>query len=360
MKNLFNTTELSGVELKNRFMRSATWENIASQEGYLTGELVEVYQNLAQGGVGTIITGYAFVIEDEQPNPGMLGIYNDSFIDEYRELTELVHNEDSNIILQIAYGGSQTTYQPDNREIWGPSAVENLATGVTPTKMTKENIQELVDAFAKAGLRAKQAGFDGVEFHGAHGYLLSQFLTPYYNRRGDEYGGSIENRARIIFEVYEAIREKVGKDYPILIKINCDDFMEEGLTFTESKYVCEELAKKGVDAIEISGGSGSARDGKGASRTKIKTSEDESYFRDYAAQVASEVDVPIILVGGNRSFEVMNDILENTEIDYFSLSRPLLAEPNLINRWKSEDKSKAKCISCNQCFSGSNNNCVVY
>ncbi|GAB6138698.1 NADH:flavin oxidoreductase [Halanaerobaculum tunisiense] len=358
MSELFATTFVQGMELENRFMRGATWENLATAEGYLTDDLLEIYRELAAGGVGAIITGYAFVMENEQPNPGMMGIYDDSFIEEYQKLTEAIHNQGSNAILQIAYGGSQTHYPPEGREIWGPSAVENQATGVTPTRMTKENIQQLVNSFAEAGLRAKKAGFDGVEIHGAHGYLLSQFLTPYYNRREDEYGGSIENRARIIYEVYEAIREKVGLDYPVLIKLNCADFIEQGLEFADSKKVAQELAQRGIDGIEISGGCESSPREQGTIRSGIDAPDKEAYFQDYAAQIAEEVDVPVILIGGNRSLDVMEDVLKTTEIDYFSLARPLIREPDLINKFQSGEQEEAKCISCNKCFTQEGHRCI--
>lgn len=350
MKNLFDKTKLSGIDMENRFVRAATWEAMADKKGYLTDELMKVYEDLAKGGVGLILTGYAFVIKDEQPNPGMMGIYDDSFIDDYKKITEMVHNNNSKIILQIAYGGSQTNYNIGTREIWGPSAVEHKFTRVTPKEMTKEEIDKLIKAFGDASLRAKKAGFDGVELHGAHGYLLSQFLNPYYNRRKDEYGGSIENRARIIFEIYEEVRNQVGKDYPVLIKINCSDFSDEGLTFEESKYVVKELSKKGIDAIEVSGGK--------PIRSKVHSADTESYFRTYAQEIAREVDVPVILVGGNKSLEVMEDILETTEIEYFSLSRPLLREPDLINRWKKGDRDKAKCVSCSKCFHPEGSVCI--
>lgn len=177
-----------------------------------------VYENLAKGGVGTIITGYAFVREDEQPNPGMMGIYDDSFIEEYKELTNLVHTNKSNIIMQIIYGGFMTSFNVGKRTIWGPSTMECEATGAMAREMSKEEIKLLISDFENAALRAKKACFDGIQIHAAHGYLLSQFLSPYYNKRKDEYGGNIENRGRIIFEIYKAIRVSVGKDFPIFIK----------------------------------------------------------------------------------------------------------------------------------------------
>jgi len=211
-------------------------------------------------------------------------------------------------------------------------------------------------AFADAAFRAKQAGFDGVQMHAAHGYLLSKFLTPYYNRREDEYGGSIENRARMVLETYKVIREKVGPVYPILVKINSEDYMEQGMTFAECKYVCRELDKIGINAIEVSGGSSSSRPNEGSAR-KISV-EQEAYYKVYAAEIASEISTPIICVGGHRDFAALSAIINETSIEYIALCRPLIYESDLINRWKSGNRERAKCISCNKCFRRDGTRCV--
>ncbi|MZP29578.1 NADH:flavin oxidoreductase [Heliobacterium undosum] len=357
MKSLFNPTTLAGMPLKNRLIRSAMYDGLADERGHITDALVQTYENLAKGGVGAIITGLAYVSDREHPMPGQMGIYDDSFIDEYQQLTETVHRHDAKIILQIAYMGSQTSPAP-GKVMWGPSAVEDLFYKTTPQEMSVEDIRLAQTAFADAALRAKEAGFDGVQLHGAHGYLLSKFLTPYYNRRTDGYGGGIESRARMVLETYQAIREKVGPAFPILIKINCDDFMDKGMTFSESRYVCNRLAELGIDAIEISGGSGSSRPSEGAVRTV--TAEQESYFRTYASQVAQEIDVPVILVGGNRNVAALTDLLNQTAIEYIALCRPLIRENDLVNRWQNGDASSAKCISCNKCFGRGGIVCVFH
>jgi 2,4-dienoyl-CoA reductase-like NADH-dependent reductase (Old Yellow Enzyme family) len=359
MKTLFDKTELSGIQLKNRFIRAATWENMADGQGHLTAKLIKLYKDLSKGGVGLIITGYARVMKGEQPNSGMMGIYDDSFVEEYKKLTEMVHKNGCKIVLQIAYGGSNTNYKVKEREIWGPSAVAHQVYGTVPNEMTKENFKSLGNAFASAAERAKASGFDGVEYHASHGYLLSQFLTPYYNRRIDGYGGAIENRARIVYEIYRQTRDRVGSNFPLIIKLHCSDFMEQGFTFEESKIVCQELAKRGIDAIEISGGNFSSSPEVSPVRKNIKSPEKESYFRQYAAKIAKIVNVPIILVGGNKSFEVMADILSNSEIEYFSLSRPLLSEPDLINKWKIDTHARARCRSCNKCWDDNGNICII-
>lgn len=349
MRKLFDKAHIGSITLQNRLIRSATWENMADPTGRMTDPLFKVYEDLARAGTGLIITGYAFPLAQEQPSPGMMGIYDDSFIDEYRPLTEMVHGHGSPIVLQIAYGGSQTNFRPDEREIWGPSPVADLAFKVVPKEMSLANIQTVVKAFGQAAGRAAAAGFDGVQFHAAHGYLLNQFLCPYYNRRNDQYGGPIENRARIIFEIYEEMRRKVGAEFPIMIKLNAEDYIENGATFDDCRYVCRELAKRGIDAIEISCGT-FASGKQGPARMHINAPEKEAYNATRAAFISSEMDVPVILVGGVRSPKVMEKLLQHTPIEYFSLSRPFIAEPNLVERWKDGDLRPAKCISCNKCF----------
>jgi 2,4-dienoyl-CoA reductase-like NADH-dependent reductase (Old Yellow Enzyme family) len=349
MRTLFDETKINSMTLKNRLIRSATWENMADQSGHMTESLFKLYEGLACGGVGLIITGYAFPLAEEQPNPGMMGIYDDSFIEDYRPLTEMVHSHGSRIVMQLAYGGSQTNYRTEDRNIWGPSEVADLAFKVVPHEMSRENIQTLINAYGDAATRAKAAGFDGVQLHSAHGYLLNQFLCPYYNRRTDEYGGSIENRARIILEIYDEVRSRVGTDYPVLIKLNAEDYIERGATFEDCRYLCRELAARGIDAIEVS--CGTFASGKlGPCRMRIDAPEKEAYNAEHAAQLADELDVPILLVGGLRSIEVIKNLLKTTPIDYFSMARPLLAEPQLVKRWQDGDCRPARCTSCNGCF----------
>ena len=360
MITLFDKTKIKGMELKNRFIRSATHEAMATDDGYVTDKLVEVYEDLAKGGVGLIITGFAHTIKGENTSLRMLAAYDDSYIEGFKKITEAVHKYDTKIILQIASSGSQAKFKVKDKLIWGPSAVEHLYTKIIPVEMTKENIKTLIEAFGDSALRAKKGGFDGVQIHCAHGYLLSQFLNPYYNQRQDEYGGSTENRARIVFEVYENIRKKVGDDFIISIKINCSDFMEEnGLQLEETKYICQKLDKMGIDLIEISGNVGYNQNPpiifeKGISEDKSR----QSYFSKYAAEIAENITAPVSVVGGNRDFELMTKILNDTKISYFSLARTLLCEADLINKWQEYSSYSPKCIACNKCWSLKGNTCV--
>ncbi|GKU24405.1 oxidoreductase [Clostridium folliculivorans] len=334
MKLLFDKTNIGKLELKNRFIRSATGDGFI-KDGHPTEEMFAAYEELARGGVGTIITGNAKITDYKIPFFDMLSIEDDSFIPELKKFTDKVHAFEANIILQIAYFGS--LIGSEQGDILGPSAVPNLISNIVPKEMSKEDIKYIQKTFASAALRSKEAGFDGVQLHAAHGFLLSQFLTPYYNHRTDEYGGTIENRARMLIETCKAVREMVGEDYPILIKINSSDAMEQGMTFEECKYVCKKLQEVGVNAVEISGSSHTFKP------------QQEAYFKDYAAEIAKEVDIPVIVVGGNRDYAAMEAILNETSIEYFSFSRPFIAESDFIKRWENGDTSRVKCVSCNGC-----------
>lgn len=360
MKTLFEKAKLGNILLKNRFVRSATWENMTTEDGHLTKELYDLYENLAKSEVGLIITGYANTLKEEQPNHGMMGIYNDSFINEYKKLTELVHKFDSKIVMQVAYGGTKTTYNVGKRLIYAPSEIAERGTGVMGKAMTKEDIDLVVNAFADAAKRIQEAGFDGIEIHGAHTYLINQFLSPYYNKRTDEYGGSLENRMRFLVEIYYKMREKVGNDFAILVKLTSSEFFEGGLTFDETRLICKKLEAIGVDGIDISGNiHGKAKSMVGEEFDGYKLQE-EGYFLEYAKIISEEVKIPIMTVGGFKDINKIEKILNESNIEFFGLSRPLLAEPDLIKRWKAGDRKKASCISCSKCRTDEGNYCVIF
>lgn len=340
MKTLFDKTKIGTMELKNRLIRAAAGDQYAVN-GHMTEKDLQVYEELAKGGVGAIITGYTYILDSDIPSEGSFGIYDDSFIPEYKKLTDMVHEYDSKIILQLVHYGSHASGEIGNKRVLAPSAValEYRGTEITPEEMSKEDIKHIKKAFAEAAVRAKKAGFDGVELHSAHGFLLNQFLTPYYNRRTDEYGGTIENRARMVLETYSEVREAVGNEYPIFVKINCMDGIDEGITYEGLSYTCKELANKGINAIEISG-----------AWYQLFNSKDEFYFKEYTEKIAAENNIPVILVGGNRNFDSMSNILNETSIEYFAMCRPLISEPDLVKRWEGGDTSKTKCVSCNGCL----------
>lgn len=349
MSKLFDRSVINGMELSNRFVRSATWEGMAAEDGSVTPKLTETLVELARGGVGLIITSHAYVLPEGQAAPWQLGIYKDELIDGLRELTTAVHSFGAKIAMQISHAGNFAPSPLTGRPPMVVSNYEGLSKSPRE-EMTTEYIRQLVVAFADAARRAKAAGFDGVQIHSAHGYLLNQFLSPAFNRRADEYGGGVKNRARIHLEVLQAIRKVVGRESPVLIKLNGQDFVENGLTLADSLQVWRMLADAGLDAIELSGGLPTG--GKfSPSRFGIKTEEEEAYFREDAQAFKNEIKLPLILVGGVRSLEVAERLVEDGVADYISMSRPFIREPDLINRWKAGDRRRALCKSDNMCFS---------
>jgi 2,4-dienoyl-CoA reductase-like NADH-dependent reductase (Old Yellow Enzyme family) len=348
MSNLFETTQINMMTLVNRFVRSATWEGMAADDGSVTPKLTQAMVNLAQGGVGMIITGHAYVSPEGQAGPWQLGLYKDELVEGLTGMCAAVHSVGGKIVAQLAHAGHFAA-----ETITGlPPHVVSYFEGLSDSprnELTKKSIKNLVRAFAAAAGRAKEAGFDGVQIHSAHGYLFSQFLSPAYNHREDEYGGVIENRARVHLEAYNAIRDVVGENYPVLIKINSEDCIENGLTVDDSVAAAKILADAGIDAIELSGGTLSS--GKlSPSRTGISKEEKEAYFKEAAAIYKKAIDVPLILVGGMRSLNVAQQTIANGTADYISMCRPFIREPALINRWQSGDTAPSKCKSDNLCF----------
>jgi 2,4-dienoyl-CoA reductase-like NADH-dependent reductase (Old Yellow Enzyme family) len=348
MSKLFDVTQLNGMTLKNRFVRSATAEGMATVEGKATPRLINLMAELAEGNVGLIITGHAYVAKRGQATPAQLGIYDDKLIPGLRAMVDAVHKRDGKIVAQLAHSGMLAIPKLINSAPLAPSAIEGLSEDPLQ-EMMLEDIQATIEAFGQAAGRAHEAGFDGVQIHAAHSYLLSQFLSPAFNHRRDAYGGSIENRARIILEVVEAIRRRVGRNYPLLIKMNCRDFLEGGLELEDSIQAGTLLKEAGIDAIEVSGGTFISGDLMPV-RTGIVTEGDEAYFQSEARAFKEQIDLPIILVGGIRSFHIAERIVIDRIADYISICRPFIREPDLINRWRSRDLSKATCLSDSKCL----------
>ena len=349
MANLFEETQINGMVLANRFVRSATWEGMAGDDGSATPQLIDYMVALARGGVGLIISSHAYVHRNGQAGPRQLGVYSDDLLPGLTAMADAVHQNNGKMVLQLAHAG----FFADARLIGHPPlAVSNIEEIAKSPRMelTQKEIGQIVLAFAEAAARAKNAGFDGVQIHSAHGYLLSQFLSPAFNRRTDEYGGSIENRARALMDVLQTVRSAVGPDYPVLVKMNGRDDIDNGLGLEDSLQVGKMLAQGGIDAIELSGGFLTGGNKLSPSRSRIDSQEKEAYFRQEAKSFREQIRVPLILVGGNRSFQMAERIVTEGTADYISLCRPLIREPGLINRWKSGNLAKSACISDNQCF----------
>ena len=337
MKTLFDKTDMNGLKLKNRLIRSATGENLATEGGNIPQDLYDTYIKLAQGGIGTIIFGFTSVAPVDHFKTGLMRLHDNSLIPEYHKLVEEVHTYDCVAIPQLALG------------VYMKANTSGQYAEVRPDDMTKEDIKDVVEKFVSAAVRAKKAGFDGVQLHGAHGFLLSSFISPLHNHRNDEYGGSTKGRVKIILDIIQGIRDETGTIH-LSIKINNCDYIHGGLMPEESLIICQMLEEAGMNSIEVSGNSPCV--------SGIVPKRNEGYFAPFAVSLQSSVKIPVILTGGHRSLEHMNKLLNENGINYFSLSRPLIKEPDLPNRWKNGDVRPSTCISCNNCFQNYGHKCI--
>lgn len=347
MSILFEPIEINGMKVPNRFVRSATNDRVADVSGKVTDSLINVYETLAAGGTGLIVTGHAYVAWQGKASPNMLGVHNDDLIPGLKKLVDAVHRHDSKIMLQVNHAGRQTASATIGETPLAPSAVYNSITKETPKAFTEKEIEALIAAYVAAAGRAVSAGFDAVQIHCAHGYLGSQFISPYTNRRKDRWGGSLENRMRFPLEVFRRIRKTVGDNYPVMIKLNSEDFIDGGLSAEEAVEIARALSEEGIDAIEISGSM--AESPVPTIRLNILKEEDEAYFLPNVRKFKAVTSVPLIIVGGLRSPALIERLIEKNEVDMVALCRPLIREPDLVNKWQAGDRKKADCISCGGC-----------
>ncbi|MFX1388112.1 MAG: NADH:flavin oxidoreductase [Promethearchaeota archaeon] len=351
LETLFSPEKIGNIQIKNRIVRSATFMGSTEKYGYVGQKLIEIYSELARGGTGLIISGFTAVDPGGTASPYQSCLYDDSFIPGQKKLVESVHEyDDVKIGVQIAHTGRQGDH-PKYHPV-APSPVPSKTTGLTPRELTTEEIKELIQNFIDAGRRAYECGYDLIQLHAAHGYFLSNFISPYTNKRTDEYGGSIQNRVKILIDIYMGLRDVLGKNFPITIKLQTEDFFPNGLKLEEGVEYAKILAEIGFDAIEPSGG------GVDAILTKkpypsliIKSSEEENYFLPHIKKIKPYMkNSKLILMGGIKNPIFAEEVLRNNIADFIAMSRPLIYEPNLPNRWREGDLSPAKCISCNGCY----------
>jgi len=374
MSELFKPGSIGRMQLKNRFVRSATAECLATDDCRITDRYLRAYSQLAKGGVGLIVPGNYYVHRTGRAIARVMLLDKDEIIDDLRQLTQLVHENGAKIVAQLNHGGRQCDPKVLGAQPMGPSPVRDMLSMVKPREMTKEEIREIIVAFGNAARRAKEAGFDGVQIHAAHGYLINQFLSGHTNRRSDEWGGSLDNRMRFLLEVYQLIRSTVGADFPVLIKINSEDSIAKGVTLDECIAVCRKLDEMGIDAIEVSGGI--AEKGLMAIRGDVPTDLalrnrkfherillrllvekrireaarfEEAYFLPQAAAIKKNVKAPIIAVGGMRRRATMEGALQNGQADFISLCRPFIRQPNLVNLLQKQEGDPISCTNCNRC-----------
>lgn len=378
---LFNETQISGLKVKNRIIRSATHDGLADENGAPSDMLIKKYEHLAESEIGCIITGYAAVSKNGvSPYPRMMKIYEDSVIEKYKELTESVHRHGTPIVLQIAHCGRQTSSKAIGVQKVAPSNVLHAFYPDKAKTLTECEIFDIIDDFISAAVRAEKCGFDAVQLHAGHGYLLHDFLSPYGNRRNDSWGGSIENRCKIVELIIKGIKSKTN--LPVWIKLSAEDNRKGGMNIKSSVEICKKLEAAGCDAIEVS--CGTVQDGMNTMRSELMPMDAVFKYREpcasfprwlnrialpaanlinplikqpkpidnfnvnNAAIIKNNVSIPIIAVGGIHNLSDMENILSEDKADFISMCRPFICEPDLVKKLKN-CQYEAKCIMCNYC-----------
>lgn len=344
MSKLFQEFNIKNLTLKNRFIMSAAADNLENN----SEAQVKRFSELAKGQVGLIISGGTRL----------------SKIEKWKEVIKAVHENGGKFAIQIVVESGPGIYRGFEN-----SNIDDIAVSILPENhiyfkslapfvnygkhhaATEAELLDIISRYAKAAKIAKEIGADAIQIHAAHQNFLSQMLSPLTNMRTDKWGGSLENRTRLHCEVYKAIRNEVGNEFPILIKIGVEDSIAGGLKFVEGKEAAKIIANCGYDALEISQGLQNYADFNGTPmRPNIFTPEKEAYFKNWGYEIKQIISKPIILTGGLRSLEVMEKLLQNGTADCFGMCRPFVREPDLIKRWQEGDVKKAKCISCNKCL----------
>jgi 2,4-dienoyl-CoA reductase-like NADH-dependent reductase (Old Yellow Enzyme family) len=380
---LFLEGRIGGLKLSNRMIRTASHEGLSDEEGRPTDETFEFYKGFVKGGVGMIITGYAGIHQS-----GKSALYHmtmidmDELIPAHKSLVDRIHGIGGKIVLQIAHCGRQTWSRATKQCLMAPSALPCGFYKELPREMTDDDIHNVIHSFATAARRTKEAGYDGVQIHGAHGYLLFSFLSQHSNRRRDKWGGSLENRFRIVAEVLKSVREAVGSDYPVLIKLNTYERAWRGMRPNECAKIARMVEETDCcDAIEFSCGTNEG--GFVMARGRFPTWALFKYMRPYcnyhwfikslmkifvipfvkmmqppfvegynlaaAAMAKKSISLPVITVGGMRSKYFMENAIKLGQTDFVSMARPLIREPDLPNKFKDCVSNTALCDNCNDC-----------
>jgi 2,4-dienoyl-CoA reductase-like NADH-dependent reductase (Old Yellow Enzyme family) len=345
---LFDEVKIGEMSMRNRMIRSATAEMLADENGRPLPELAALYRDLASGEVGLIVTGHMYVHPTGKAHPGMMAIDRDELVPRLEDLTRAVHEGGGRIAAQINHAGRQTRAAGIAEALAPSSAPAVGPKRVAAREMSEAEIRWTIEAYARAAGRAKEAGFDGVQLHAAHGYLISQFLSPLANRRTDDWGGRLTGRMRFLEAVSRAVRAEVGSDYPLLVKLGLRDESDEGLSLAEGVEIVGRLADFGVDAVELSGGL--AESSTYNIRTGVRVGDGEAYFRPWAAAAQAVARIPVSLVGGIRSQAVAEEILASGDAQFVSLCRALICEPDLPKRWREGRAAASACVSQNRCW----------
>jgi 2,4-dienoyl-CoA reductase-like NADH-dependent reductase (Old Yellow Enzyme family) len=354
---------IGSLVIKNRLIRAATSETMATDDGAATDELVNLYSSLARGGAGLIITGHIYVEPRGQYEPRQLGFDRDNRIAPLKRVTDAVHRHGGVIFAELSHAGSQSLI-PEIEPL-APSIVPNAIFARPPAAMTDADIRKVIGDFGAAAARAKSAGFDGIHLHSGNGYLLAQFNSPHTNRRNDRWGGDAQKRAQFILNVYGAVREATGPNFPITARPGLADTVSNGLKLEEGLSIARQLAARGLAALEVTYGvmtsyrenirpyAGTTRwraIADGMLHRTFSAPVAEAYYRPFARAAKSAIDIPVVLVGGVRSTEVMDQIVRSGDADFLAMARPFVREPDLVNKIATGRRGPVDCVSCNICF----------
>ena len=346
LKSLFSPFSIGNLKLENRIVMPPMATNYATSEGFVSDRQIAYYVERARGGVGYITVEHTAIHEHGKASPKMLMISTDEHAAKIENLVEAVHTEGGKIVVQINHAGRQTFSKVTGAPIVGPSAVPVSPVMETPHELSTGEIEDLVKMYMQAAERVKKAGADGVEIHMAHGYLLCSFLSPFSNKRKDDYGGDITGRARFPLEVLRSVRQNVGPDFPIICRLSGDEYVEEGLNVNDTRQIARLLEKEGADALHIS-----ACNAASVFLNHPPYYVAEGVFVHLAEAVKEEVDIPVITVGRIRNPVMADQIIQDQKADLVSMGRALIADPRLPEKARQgQFDDIIPCISCNKCI----------
>lgn len=318
MSYLIKSLDKCKLKLNNRLVFPPMATAKSEADGKVNEGILEYYDEKSKGGyISLIIVEHSFITPEGRANKGQLSVADDSTVEGLKKLADTIHKNGSKAVIQINHAGSLTTKEKTGYEIVGPSAIVNLRGSQTPRELTKEEIKEIIQKFKCAAKRVKDAGFDGVEIHSAHGYLLNQFYSPLTNKRSDEYGGVILNRVKIHLEIIKAVKEAVGEDFPVLLRLGACDYADGGNTIDDCKIAAVEFEKAGVDILDISGG---------LNGYIIPGLNDQGYFHEVTEELKKVVSNPIILTGGVTDAKAAEKLLEEGKADLVGVGRAIFKD----------------------------------
>jgi len=348
LEKLFQPISIGSLTVKNRIAMAPMGNNYGAGDGYVSDRTIDHYVQRAKNDVGLIITEAMYVHPSGTHRKKAMGLTDDAFLPGLEALTNAVHDAGGKIAAQLSHAGRVVAYahRPNGFDPWGPSSVPHRMTGELSREMTLDEIHEMVKAFGTAALRARRGGFDAVEVHGTHGYLVMAFVSRLWNKRTDAYGGSLDNRIRFALEIVEAIRHHAGKDYPIIFRMAGEEMLPRGQTRDEGVYLAKKLEVAGVSALHVSGGNNETPNDM---RKSIATMYGEpGYFVENASAIKSQVSIPVIAVGRLGDPMLAAQVLADGKADMICLGRPLLADPAWIKKVEAgKIDDIVPCIACN-------------